>query len=88
MWVYVSFWGMDEKIQWLDIDLCDEDGRVCVRIKGIFFRMMEGFVLEILLNGVNFLVLVWDLVEFCGQSFVCEMEEVVFIVGDEESVVF
>nr|WP_280146078.1 SDR family oxidoreductase [Bacillus amyloliquefaciens]MDH3090177.1 SDR family oxidoreductase [Bacillus amyloliquefaciens] len=85
---YVSSRGTDEKIQRLDIDLCDEDGRVCVRIKGISSRMMEGPAPETSLNGANLLAPVWDLAEFRGQSPACMTEEVVFIAGDEESAAF
>ncbi|HEX2925808.1 MAG TPA: beta-ketoacyl synthase N-terminal-like domain-containing protein, partial [Ruminiclostridium sp.] len=30
------------KVQKLDIDLCDEEGRICVRIKGLSSRILEG----------------------------------------------
>ncbi|MEQ7681104.1 non-ribosomal peptide synthetase [Bacillus ayatagriensis] len=88
MWAYVSSRGTDEKIQRLDIDLCDETGRVCVRIKGISSRMMEGPAPETSLNGANLLAPVWDLAEFCDQSPAYKTEEVVFIAGDEESEAF
>lgn len=80
--------GTDEKIQRLDIDLCDETGQVCVRIKGISSRMMEGPAPETSLNGANLLAPVWDLAEFRDQSPAYKTEEVVFIAGDEESAVF
>nr|MDH3093130.1 SDR family oxidoreductase [Bacillus velezensis] len=88
MWAYVSSRGTDEKIQRMDIDLCDETGRVCVRIKGISSRMMEGPAPETSLNGANLLAPVWDLAEFRDQSPAYKKEEVVFIAGDEESAVF
>lgn len=43
MWVYVRFFedykvGQVEKC---DFDICDENGKVCVRLKGLLFRMVE-----------------------------------------------
>lgn len=72
----------------MNIDLCDETGRVCVRIKGISSRMMEGPAPETSLNGSNLLAPVWDLAEFRDQSPAYKTEEVVFIAGDEESAAF
>ncbi|PYV42944.1 MAG: non-ribosomal peptide synthetase, partial [Acidobacteria bacterium] len=34
----------EDKVQKLDIDLCDEAGRMCVRMKGFTSRMLEGGV--------------------------------------------
>ncbi|MCX7921058.1 MAG: SDR family NAD(P)-dependent oxidoreductase [Clostridia bacterium] len=45
MWALVRFSGgskAGDKIQKLDIDLCDEQGKVCVRLKGLSSRVLEG----------------------------------------------
>ena len=41
MWVSITSRPNEDRIQRLDIDLCDEQGRVCVRIKGITSRLLE-----------------------------------------------
>ena len=33
-----------DRVRTLDIDLCDEAGRICVRMKGLTFRVLEGGV--------------------------------------------
>ncbi|MED1663356.1 SDR family NAD(P)-dependent oxidoreductase [Brevibacillus laterosporus] len=41
MWAYIRSSGdspADARTQKVDVDLCDEQGRVCVRIKGLMFR--------------------------------------------------
>ncbi len=35
-----------DKVQKLDIDLCDEQGPVCVKVRGLSFRVLEGEILE------------------------------------------
>lgn len=45
MWSFVRYSEDSEirdKIQKFDIDLCDEQGRICVRMKGFSFRVLEG----------------------------------------------
>ncbi|WP_152378747.1 SDR family NAD(P)-dependent oxidoreductase [Paenibacillus brasilensis] len=44
MWGYIRHIGSktpEKKVQKLDIDLLDEDGKVCVRIKGLSLRVLE-----------------------------------------------
>ncbi|BBB92541.1 MAG TPA: non-ribosomal peptide synthetase [Methylomusa anaerophila] len=44
MWALVRASGnrvMDDKIQKLDIDLCDDQGLICVRMKGFSIRLLE-----------------------------------------------
>ena len=45
MWVWVRYSegsGPDDQIQDMDIDLCDEQGRICARFNGISFRVYEA----------------------------------------------
>src|SRR5262249_53008359 len=35
-----------DKVQQLDIDLCDEEGKVCIKLRGFSSRVLEGEVLE------------------------------------------
>ena len=54
MWAWVTFWpGIFEpegrtsvNVQKLDIDLCDEDGNVCVKMQGFSSRMLERKISE------------------------------------------
>ncbi|WJQ79782.1 SDR family NAD(P)-dependent oxidoreductase [Brevibacillus brevis] len=44
MWAYVRYSdnsSADDKVQKLDIDVCDDQGSVCVRIKGYSMRVLE-----------------------------------------------
>jgi len=46
MWAWLRYadgYGPDAKRQKLDIDLCDDQGKVCVRLKGLSLRVMDGF---------------------------------------------
>jgi acyl transferase domain-containing protein/acyl carrier protein/SAM-dependent methyltransferase len=45
MWAYIRYSEgskAQDKVQKLDIDLCDENGKVCVRMKGFSTRVFEG----------------------------------------------
>ncbi|MCP4160489.1 MAG: SDR family NAD(P)-dependent oxidoreductase, partial [Deltaproteobacteria bacterium] len=45
MWAWLRYSSgskSDDKIQKLDIDMCDENGNVCVRMKGFSLRVLEG----------------------------------------------
>jgi len=45
MWALIRYSegsSVDEKVQKLDIDLCDEEGNICVRIKEFTSRILEG----------------------------------------------
>ncbi|WP_139492062.1 non-ribosomal peptide synthetase [Brevibacillus dissolubilis] len=45
MWAYVRYSegsSATDKVHKRDIDLCDEQGNVCVRMKGLSFRVVEG----------------------------------------------
>ena len=47
MWALVRYSAgskAGDKVQKLDIDLCDEQGNVCVRMKGFSSRVLEGEV--------------------------------------------
>ncbi|MBT2575227.1 amino acid adenylation domain-containing protein [Bacillus sp. ISL-51] len=88
MWAYVNSRGAEGKIQRLDIDLCDESGRVCVRIKGISSRMMEETAPEKSLNGANLLAPVWDHEDIREKSPSLREDQVLFIAGDEEGAAF
>lgn len=54
MWVYVCLsdrYYLGDIVQKVDIDVIDESGDVCVRIKGFLMRVLEGevFLLKFLL---------------------------------------
>ncbi|WP_025701737.1 SDR family NAD(P)-dependent oxidoreductase, partial [Paenibacillus forsythiae] len=45
MWAYIRYsegCGENDRVQKLDIDLCDEQGRVCVRLKGYSPRVLDN----------------------------------------------
>ena len=47
MWALIRFSDgskAEDKVQKLDIDLCDEQGHVCIRMKGFSSRVLEGEV--------------------------------------------
>ncbi|BBB92538.1 MAG TPA: SDR family NAD(P)-dependent oxidoreductase [Methylomusa anaerophila] len=54
MWSLVRFGKNSEgRIQKLDADLCDENGNVCVRVRGVTSRVLEGAVGSVGLLPVN-----------------------------------
>ncbi|MFF0825423.1 SDR family NAD(P)-dependent oxidoreductase [Brevibacillus sp. NPDC003359] len=102
MWAYVRYSAnssADDKVQKLDIDLCDEQGAVCVRMKGYSMRVLEdgkqanhvssnrASTVTSLEPPVGNLMLsaVWDLTPVeKGQLFPAADEQVVIVGGNEE----
>ncbi|MEE8057880.1 MAG: SDR family NAD(P)-dependent oxidoreductase, partial [Pseudomonadales bacterium] len=65
MWAWVRYAkgsSASDKIQKLDIDLCDDDGRICVRLKSFCSRVLESNVLSSSPGEVGTLMLkpVWQ----------------------------
>ncbi|MCP4160488.1 MAG: SDR family NAD(P)-dependent oxidoreductase [Deltaproteobacteria bacterium] len=47
MWAWIRYSNgskSDDKIQKIDIDLCDENGKICAQLKGFSSRILEGEV--------------------------------------------
>ncbi len=45
MWAWIQYSegsAAEDKVQKLDVDLCDEQGNICVRMKGFSLRVLEG----------------------------------------------
>ncbi|MDC0760182.1 SDR family NAD(P)-dependent oxidoreductase [Brevibacillus sp. AG] len=103
MWAYVRYSAnssADDKVQKLDIDLCDDQGTVCVRIKGYSMRVLEdgkpanhvssssASSVPSLEPPVGNLMLsaVWDVTPVeKGQLFPTADEQVVIVGGNEEN---
>ncbi|UED76955.1 SDR family NAD(P)-dependent oxidoreductase [Brevibacillus sp. DP1.3A] len=103
MWAYVRYSAnssADDKVQKLDIDLCDDQGTVCVRIKGYSMRVLEdgkqaNHVSSSLASSVIsleppvgnlMLSAVWDVTPVeKGQLFPTADEQVVIVGGNEEN---
>lgn len=96
MWVSVTSRPNEDKIQRLDIDLCDEQGRVCVRIKGITSRLLEEGIQppdgptslgnsKATLNGALLMAPIWDRVQLEKRSISPADERVVILGGDDNS---
>ncbi|PRR99354.1 non-ribosomal peptide synthetase [Bacillus atrophaeus] len=94
MWASVTSHTNEERIQRLDIDLCDEQGQVCVRIKGISSRVLEENgqsprdrktpeVTESL-NGALLMAPLWDQVHVEKSRAVSSASERVVIIGGDE----
>ncbi|NQF13850.1 SDR family NAD(P)-dependent oxidoreductase [Brevibacillus sp. HB1.3] len=104
MWAYVRYSAnssADDKVQKLDIDLCDDQGSVCVRIKGYSMRVLEdgkqaSHVSSSIAYSVTsqeppvgnlMLSAVWDVTPVeKGQLFPTADEQVVIVGGNEENV--
>ena len=98
MWAYVRYseggtGGGREQIQKLDIDLCDENGKVCVRMKGFSNRMLDGELNSSKLPGereslAGTIVLspVWHAVPAGKDRVFPTQEHQVVIVGGDETV--
>lgn len=96
MWVSVTSRPNEDKIQRLDIDLCDEQGRVCVRIKGITSRLLEEGIQppdgptslgnsKATLNGALLMAPIWDRVQLEKRIISPADERVVILGGDDNS---
>ncbi|MGG4439282.1 SDR family NAD(P)-dependent oxidoreductase [Brevibacillus fortis] len=103
MWAYVRYSAnssVDDKVQKLDIDLCDEQGTVCVRMKGYSMRVLEdgkqashvsssraSSVISLEPPVGNLMLsAVWDLTPVeKGQHSPAADEQVVIVGGNEEN---
>ncbi|MFA4132128.1 MULTISPECIES: SDR family NAD(P)-dependent oxidoreductase [unclassified Brevibacillus] len=103
MWAYVRYSAnssADDKIHKLDIDVCDDQGNVCVRIKGYSMRVLEdgkqaSHVSSSIASSVTsleppvgnlMLSAVWDVTSVeKGQLFPTADEQVVIVGGNEEN---
>ncbi|BAH44963.1 putative polyketide synthase [Brevibacillus brevis NBRC 100599] len=103
MWAYVRYSAnssADDKVQRLDIDLCDDQGNVCVRIKGYSMRVLEdgkqaSHVSSSIASSVTsleppvgnlMLSAVWDVTPVeKGQLFPTADEQIVIVGGNEEN---
>lgn len=95
MWVSVTSRPNEEKIQRLDIDLCDEQGQVCVRIKGISSRVLEEDTqpqdepkspdIKASLEASLLMAPVWDQVQLERSNIPPIDERVVILGGNDNS---
>ncbi|CAM2145834.1 Polyketide synthase PksN [Paraburkholderia tropica] len=95
MWVSVTSRPNEDRIQRLDIDLCDEQGQVCVRIKGISSRVIEEDIQrpekikrsdsKASLNGALLMAPVWDQVQTENSRIISSADERVVILGGDEN---
>ncbi|UJF34777.1 SDR family NAD(P)-dependent oxidoreductase [Paenibacillus hexagrammi] len=102
MWALIRYSdhaAAGDKLEKTDIDLCDEQGRVCVRMKGVSSRMLErdlqfSHVPQTgsteyagwTATGPVMLAPVWDAVKLeMGQSFPAAADRVVVIGGDQDN---
>ncbi|MCR8993902.1 type I polyketide synthase [Brevibacillus laterosporus] len=103
MWAFVRYSNRGQagnKVQKLDIDLCDEQGVVCVRMQGFSSRVLEGEFLsghqeeekassEIREEphiGLTTLVPVWDAVALeRGQGGFSATDQIVVVGGTQEN---
>ncbi|MCR8993899.1 SDR family NAD(P)-dependent oxidoreductase [Brevibacillus laterosporus] len=89
----------EDKFQKFDIDLCDDQGKVCVRMKALSSRVLEGEIqvrdsfslketnpLIDYSDDINMLIPVWDAVAVKKtQTAVPHTDRVVVIGGEQES---
>ena len=104
MWALVKYSEYNkagDKLPKLDIDLCDDQGKVSVRMKGLSSRVLEGEIqtgnqLEVITGkvsiepsvGKHILTPVWDVVSIArasGQPLPSQAEQTVIIGGTEEN---
>ncbi|MCP3923114.1 MAG: SDR family NAD(P)-dependent oxidoreductase, partial [Desulfobacterales bacterium] len=102
MWAWVRYSAgskSDNNIQKLDIDLCDENGSVCVRMKGFSSRVLEGDIGTDNLSepttietspqpfvGLGTLIPVWDSVFVeRGEQFPSQIDHVLVIGGTKKN---
>ncbi|GBF33017.1 malonyl CoA-acyl carrier protein transacylase [Desulfocucumis palustris] len=102
MWALIRYGDSGdagEKMRKIDIDMCDEQGRVCIRIKGFTARVPEGEIpasdmsstvpeetaVEPLV-GTTMLIPVWDSISVGKvQTFPFYTDQVVIVGGDEDN---
>jgi polyketide synthase PksN len=104
MWTLVRYSDgntVGDKVQKFDIDLCDDQGKICVRMKGFTSRLLEGNLppdnlptavspaapLEQLeLVGTIMLTPVWDVTHIeRGQIFPSANAQIVIVGGDKDT---
>ena len=95
MWALIQYSDgavTSDKIRKLDIYLCSDEGNVCVRMKGISIRAVEGEIGEKKLSlvgeplvGTLMLSPLWDSVPAVkGQAFIASSEKTVIVGGDKK----
>jgi polyketide synthase PksM len=98
MWVFIRY-SNDNKsggtVQKLDIDVCDEQGKVCVRMRGFSSRVLEGDLQKNTAYaesaveppvGNILLTPVWDAVPVeKGQVFPVQTDRMVIVGGTEDN---
>lgn len=70
IWSYIRYSSdskAEDKVRKYDIDLCDENGHVCVRMKGALMRALDGerhsrsqLVTDSQLTGHTMMIPVWE----------------------------
>ncbi|MEC0624075.1 amino acid adenylation domain-containing protein [Bacillus spizizenii] len=95
MWVSITSRPHEDRIQRLDIDLCDDQGRVCVRIKGISSRVLEEDIqpqdeptspdIKASLDESLLMAPVWDQVKQEKNIIPPADERIVILGGDDNS---
>lgn len=95
MWVSITSRPNEDRIQRLDIDLCDDQGRVCVRIKGISSRVLEEDIqpqdeptspdIKASLDESLLMAPVWDQVKQEKNIIPPADERIVILGGDDNS---
>ncbi|EGD45651.1 6-deoxyerythronolide-B synthase, partial [Ruminiclostridium papyrosolvens DSM 2782] len=86
MWVLLRYSNgtkAGDKVQKLDIDLCDDQGRVCIRMKGFSTRMRGGDSWQ---SETIMMTPVWDVIAVeGGRDFSAKAQRVVIVGGREDS---
>ncbi|MED1663357.1 SDR family NAD(P)-dependent oxidoreductase [Brevibacillus laterosporus] len=102
MWVFIQYAAgsnIEDKIQKFNIDLCDDHGNVCVRMKALSSRVLEGEIqvrdsssvsetksLMEHADDMKMLIPVWDFVSVQKeQTAFAHTDRVVIIGGKQES---
>ncbi|MCP3924585.1 MAG: SDR family NAD(P)-dependent oxidoreductase [Desulfobacterales bacterium] len=103
MWAWLRYStgsSAEDRIQKLDIDLCDESGNVCVRMKGLSARVLEGDIetesqIEAIENppqpkaDLATLIPVWDSVSVeKGEQFPSQADQVLVIGDNNENTIW
>ena len=89
MWALVRYSNSnktEDKVQKLDIDLCDETGKVCVRLKGLSTRPLPGEIQNDLSMGTLMLTPVWNVVPVeKDQTLPSSTDRVLIVNGNKET---